>query len=169
MKASELKGRAVVTLSDAEKVGQVSDVLFDATYREVLGFRVKKGTFGTTDALTRASVSAVGKDAVTVPGPDVVNTQDRLPDLLGAASLDQAHGTKVVSEGGSLLGTIADVEVDDDVRTVTGYTLSAPLLDRLRGREPRFSAADVKSLGEGGIMIVSNAAADSLQAALHGD
>ena len=43
MQASELKGRAVVVLSNAEKIGQVDDVLFDAPFRQVLGFRVKKG------------------------------------------------------------------------------------------------------------------------------
>ncbi|MDP9227265.1 MAG: PRC-barrel domain-containing protein [Actinomycetota bacterium] len=43
MQANELKGRAVVVLSNAEKVGQVEDVLFDAPFQQVLGFRVKKG------------------------------------------------------------------------------------------------------------------------------
>lgn len=42
MKASDLKGRAVVTLTDAAKVGTIDDILFDAEYRAVLGFRVKR-------------------------------------------------------------------------------------------------------------------------------
>ena len=42
MQANELKGRAVVVLSNAEKVGQVEDVLFDAPFRQVLGFRAQE-------------------------------------------------------------------------------------------------------------------------------
>jgi len=164
VKASEVKGRAVVTLSDAAKVGHVDDVLFDATYRRVLGFRVKRGAFSQTEAVSRATVTAVGADAVTVPSPDVINAEERFADLAGAATLKQAQGTKVVTESGTLLGTIAELEVDDDVRTVTRYTLASPLLDRLRGKEPVFSAQQVLQLGAGGIMIVSDAVAESLGA-----
>lgn len=159
MKASDLKGRAVVTLSDAAKVGQIDDILFDAAYRRVLGFRVKKGAFSKAEAFTRESVSGVGADAVTVSGPDAINQEERLADLAGAASLSQAQGTKVVTEGGELLGTISELELDDAARNVTSYTLSAPLWDRIRGNEPRIAADQVLRLGEGGIMIVPNAAA----------
>ena len=163
MKANELKGRAVVTLSDAAKVGQIDDVLFDADYRKVLGFRVKKGTFSRADAVSRASVTAVGSDAVTVVGPDAINTADRLEDLIGAMDLGQAEKTKVVTEGGNLIGTVAELELDDDASYVNAYILSAPLWDRLRNREPRIPAHQVLRLGEGGIMIVPNGVADNLR------
>lgn len=164
MKASDVKGRAVITLSDAAKVGRVDDVLFDATYRQVLGFRVKRGTFGHADALPRESVTAIGADALTVASPDAINDEDRFADLAGAASLGQIHGTKVVTEGGTLVGTIAEVDTDDALEHVTAYTLSAPLLDTLRHRAPVLQAADVLRLGEGGIMIMSDAVGQALHA-----
>ncbi len=92
MRASDLKGRAVVTLSDATKVGQVEDVLFDPAYRRVLGFRVKNGLFGRTEALPREAVQSVGEDALTVAGPSAVNAEDRFPRLAGAAALGQVRG-----------------------------------------------------------------------------
>ena len=82
---------------------------------------------------------------------------------MGAASLSRAHGTKVVTEGGHLVGTIDEIELDDQARAVTAYTLSAPLWDRLRHREPRIEAQQVLRLGEGGLMIVPNAVAESLR------
>ncbi len=163
MKASDLKGRAVVTLSDAAKVGHVDDVLFDATYRRVLGFRVKRGMFDHADALPRDSVAAVGADALTVDSPDAINAQERFADLAGAASLGQVHGTKVVTDGGTLLGIIAGVEIDEAARRVDSYTLSAPLLDKLRHREDAIRAEDVLRLGEGGIMIVPDAVGQTLR------
>lgn len=163
MKASDLKGRAIVTLSDAAKVGQVDDVLFDAEYRRVLGLRVKKGHFDKAEAVSRDNVTAVGADAVTVPSPDVVNAEDRFAELSGATPLSRARGTKVITEGGDLLGTIDEIELDDQAHAVISYTLSAPLWDRIRGREPRITAAEVLRLGEGNIMIVSNAVGASLR------
>jgi len=164
MKASDLKGRAVVTLSDAAKVGHVDDVLFDATYRRVLGFRVKRGAFDHADALPRDSVTSVGTDALTVDSPDAINAEGRFADLVGATSLGQVHGTKVVTNGGTLVGTIAEVEIDDAVRRVDAYTLSVPLLDKLRHRAPALQAEDVLRLGEDGIMIVPDAVGQALHA-----
>ena len=165
MKATDLKGRAVVTLADAAKVGQVDDVLFDAAFRQVLGFRVKQGTFSHTEAVTRANVAAVGADAPTVPSPAAINAEDRFAEIAGAATTTQAHGTKVITEGGDLLGTIAELELDDEARTVLSYTLAAPLLDKLRQRVPTFDAAQVLRLGEGGIMIVPDALAAEVRPA----
>ena len=163
VKASDLKGRAVVTLSDAIKVGRVDDVLFDAEYREVLGFRIKAGTFSRPEAVSRANVTAVGHDAVTVRSPDVINLEDRLVDLVGAATLSRARGTMFVTEGGELLGTIGEIELDDEACAVTAYRLWAPLWARLRRREPRIEAQQVLRLGEGGLMIVPNAVAASIR------
>ena len=100
---------------------------------------------------------------MTVRSPDVINVEDRLIDLVGAATLSRARGTKVVTEGGELLGTIGEIELDDEARAVTAYRLSAPLWDRLRHREPRIEAQQVLRLGEGGLMIVPNAVAESIR------
>lgn len=165
MKASDLKGRAVVVLSDAVKVGHVDDLLFDAQYREVLGLRVKKGgLLSESEALLRSNVASVGADAVTVPSPDVINAENRFQELTGAATLTQAQGTRIVTEGGTLLGTVSDVELDEQVSKVTAYLLNAPLLDRIRGHIPQVAAQDVLRLGEGGIMIVSDSTAEAIKA-----
>lgn len=166
MQASELKGRAVVAMSNAEKIGQVADVLFDALFRQVLGFRVKKGgLLGQTESLLRNSVTAIGADALTVPSPDVINDEDRFAELADAATLNQVEGTKVVTEGGELLGTIAHLEIDDDARKVTSYILSSSLLSRVMQHEDESVKADeVIRLGAGGIMVVPNAVGTRLQA-----
>jgi uncharacterized protein YrrD len=152
----------VVTLSDAAKVGQIDDVLFDPQYRQVLGFRVTKGVFSQAEALARESVTAIGHDALTVPSPALIDAQDRFPGLVGATTLSHLHGTRVVTEGGDFLGKVDEVELDDDVRTVTAYTLSRSLWERLKHGEPKIEVQDVVRLGEGGIMIVPNAVAERL-------
>lgn len=157
MRADELKGRAVITLTDAAKLGHIDDVLFDTDYRNVLGFRVKSGALSHAEALPRASVSAIGADAITVTDHSAVNSEDRFTELRGALTLDNAHATKVVTEGGELLGAVRAVELDDTAEHVLAYTLDAPLLDRIRGRAPQIRANDVERIGADGIMIVPNA------------
>ncbi len=166
MQASELKGRAVVALSNAEKIGQVEDVLFDAPFRQVLGFRVKRGgLFGKAQALPRDSVSAIGANALTVPSPDMINDEERFAELAHAATLNQVEKTQVVTESGELLGTIAHLEVDDAARKVTSYTLSSSLRDRvLRHDAESVQPDEVLRLGEGRIMVVADAVGARLQA-----
>jgi uncharacterized protein YrrD len=167
MQAQALTGRAVVALSTAAKVGRVADVLFDAEFRRVLGFRVKQGgLFGRAQGLPRASVAAIGAAAVTVATPDAINDEARFAELADAATLRRVQGTKVVTEGGELLGTITHLELDDEARRVTAYRLAASLLDRVLLRAETFVEADeVLRLGEGGIMIVADAVAARLRAA----
>ena len=165
MRADELKGRAVLALSNAEKIGRVEDVLFDAQLRRVLGFRVERaGLFGKAQALLRGSVTAVGGDALTVQTPDAINDEARFAELASASTLSQVQRTKVVTVGGELLGTVAHLEIDDDARTVTGYALASSLVDRvLRHDAESVSPDEVIRLGEGGTMVVPDAVATRLQ------
>ena len=166
MRADELTGRGVLDLSNAEKIGQVEDVLFDAQFRRVLGFRVKRGgLFGKAQALLRDSVTSIGAAALTVQGPDAINDEDRFADLVHASTLSQVERTQVVTDTGEVLGMIAHLEIDDDARKVTAYVLSSSFRDRLmRHATESVKADEVLRLGEGGVMVVSNAVAARLQA-----
>lgn len=163
VRASTLKGLAVLTLSDAARVGRVDEVLFDPEMRHVLGFRVGTGRFKPTEAVARADVAAVGREAVTVSDPAAVNQEGRLAALAQAQTLGQATRTKVVSEGGDLLGSIADVELDDEARVVTGYVLAGSVWERLRRQVPIISAQRVVRLGSDGIMVVPQDVAENLR------
>lgn len=164
MNASELKGRAVVTLSDAQKIGRVDDVLFDPALRQVLGFRVRQSGHGPVETVPRSAVSSVGHDAVMIPDPQSLNLEERFAELTGAATLKQAQGTQVVSEGGEVVGQVEDIELDDEARTVTAYVLGGSFLERLRHATPHVAASKVLRVGSGGIMTVPNDVATELHA-----
>jgi len=166
MQANDLKGRGVLSLSNAEKIGQVDDVLFDAQFRQILGFRVKRGgLFGKAQALLRDSVTSIGAAALTVQSPDAINDEARFAELAQASTLSRAERTQVVTESGELLGSISHLEIDDDARTVTAYTLSSSLKDRVMGQDTESIKADeVIRLGEGGVMVVADAVGARLRA-----
>ena len=162
MRADSLKGRAVVTLADAAKVGHIDDVLFDASYRTVLGFLVKSGAFHHAEGLPRPRVRAIGADAITVDDHSAVNSLDRFTELEGAQRLSATKGSKVVTEGGVMLGVVQGIELDENAERALAYTLEAPLLDRMRGRAPQIGVEEVSCTG--GVMIVPDAVAERLHA-----
>ena len=166
MQADELKGRGVLALSNAEKIGQVEDVLFDAEFRQVLGFRVKRGgLFGKAQALLCDSVTSIGTAALTVRSPDAVNDEERFAELAHVSTLSQVEGTQVVIDTGEVRGTIAHLEIDDDARKVTAYVLSSSFRDRVMRHDTESVKADeVLRLGEGGVMVVPDAVGARLQA-----
>ncbi|MBA3822672.1 MAG: hypothetical protein H0X24_02065 [Ktedonobacterales bacterium] len=157
MLASTLKDRALLTLNDAVKVGTIDEVFLDAQLQQVVGFRLKRaGLFGTAETVPRTAIIAVGPDALTIASHDAVTTAAHLPWLADARTLTQALSMKVVTEGGELVGTIADLTLDDTARTVGGYLLSASLIARWRHQQPEIAAGPQVHVGTGDIIIVPN-------------
>jgi sporulation protein YlmC with PRC-barrel domain len=66
MKFSELKGRAVVNLEDARKVGTIEDLMVDAESHHVVSIKVRTGVFHAPEIIPVADVKNVGSDAVTI-------------------------------------------------------------------------------------------------------
>ncbi len=112
---------------------------------------------GSKAAIPRANVTAVGPDAITVPSAQTVGPIEQFAELQGAHSLSEARSTKVVTEGGELIGTIDGFEIDDAARDVVACELSTPLLGRLLGRSSAFSPLHIRQVGAGGLMVVDNA------------
>ena len=67
MKASALKDRAVVSMTDGVQIGRVEEILFDTAALQVGALVLK--TTGGRSILPFASVHRLGADAVTVESP----------------------------------------------------------------------------------------------------
>lgn len=166
MNAKDLIGLGVITLAEAHKVGAVSEVLFDPEFRQVLAFEVKEGgLFHHDEAVLRQSVTAIGNDAITISGRTDVNRVDRYQGLANAKTLRDLTGMKVVTESGTLLGTVDEVVLDAEARRVENYTLDTSLLERLRHEKHVIVPGQVVRLGADNIMIVRETAAGAQAAA----
>ncbi|HXA28208.1 MAG TPA: PRC-barrel domain-containing protein [Candidatus Angelobacter sp.] len=154
-RARALMGRAVVAISDATRLGAIDDVLFDASGRDVVAFRVKGGPFSRGAALERDDVAAIGPDAIMVAAPAALNEFKRLPALDDALRLDRLRGTRVVTEGGELLGTVSDLEIDGEARYVQSYVLRGSATQRLRHRQPIIPVGQVTHRGDSGLLVVA--------------
>ena len=66
MKFSELKGRAVVSLDNAQKMGEVEDLMVEPVSRHIVSLKVRTGRFSASQLVPADTVKNVGVDAVTI-------------------------------------------------------------------------------------------------------
>lgn len=133
MKFSELKGRAVVNLEDASKIGEVQDLMIEPGSRRIVSLRVKTGMFSSARLVPATDVKNVGADAVTVSltagqGSQAGATLGQQGNVNGSPEAGQALvkltgilGNKVVTDAGTFLGELHDILLDWSDLTITGY------------------------------------------------
>jgi uncharacterized protein YrrD len=123
MKFSELKGRAVVSLDNAQKMGEVEDLMVEPVSRHIVSLKVRTGLFSAAQFVPAGEVKNVGVDAVTIaahagPAPQ---SAEGAPPLV---ELTRILGNKVVTDAGTLVGELRDVLLDWANLTITGYEVS---------------------------------------------
>lgn len=124
MKFSELKGRAVVNLEDAKKIGEVEDLMIEPDGHHIVSLKVKSGLFSSAKIVPVADVKSVGADAVTIVAS--AGTTDPQTNMSSSGSREPLEvssilGNKVVTDAGTLVGELRDVLFDWTALTITGY------------------------------------------------
>jgi uncharacterized protein YrrD len=158
MKASELKGRAVISLAEAHKLGEVENILFDLSACQVAGFRVKQGLFSSAQLLSAADVQSIGPDAMMIPSREVLHDRESNADLNSAPDLDDLGGIKVVTESGIHVGVLGDAELDPQTMMLTTYYLGESLWEHLTHGSKSFTATPTLRFG-GKLLIIPDALA----------
>ncbi len=133
MKFSELKGRAVVNLEDASKIGEVQDLMIEPGSRRIISLKVKTGMFSSAKLVPATAVKNVGADAVTLSANAGHGSQEGTTPHQqgnGSGSLEGTQalvkltgilGNKVVTDAGTFLGELHDILIDWSDLTITGY------------------------------------------------
>jgi sporulation protein YlmC with PRC-barrel domain len=120
MKFSELKGRAVVRLEEAQRIGEVEDLMVEPVSRHIVSLKVRTGLFSAAELVPAAEVKNVGADAVTI----APTAEPAPPSAAGAPpliALTTILGNKVVTDAGTLVGELQDVLLDWANLAITGY------------------------------------------------
>jgi uncharacterized protein YrrD len=130
MKATQLRGMAVVSIADANKMGEVQDLVLTPDALNVVAVRVKLIPEGMVKTVSATEMRA-GRDAVTTTDPRSI-TEEGLTEVEGTVDLSTLLGARALSHGGNLLGHVEDVELDTDMN-ITGYELGKGTLSDLFG------------------------------------
>ena len=111
MNVAEVFGRPVLDLATATTVGKIDDVDVDPATKRAIGFRLAKGASG--DWLAWDRIAAIGPDAVTIESGDRLETYAADPARRGLKA-NGAIGGRVLTDQGREVGSLNDVDIDDD-------------------------------------------------------
>ena len=127
LRASELIGRAVVTLS-GDLVAEIKDIVFERTGGRIAGFTLRnRGLFSRArkDALPWDGVHGAGRDAVMVPDETVLIAAKELAPRKQARKADVLQD-RVLTDNGRDLGRVVDVVLHGGASLeVVGYEVEA--------------------------------------------
>jgi uncharacterized protein YrrD len=149
---SELKGRAVLSVSGGEKLGQVADVLVDRENLRVAGVVISKGTLLDKERrfLPAEAVSTWGRDAILVKDADVFRSEANLPEReKWVSALDKIKGLAMVSTTGDRIGRVDDLVIDGEGR-ITAYRVSEGTFG---GNAREIEARETKSIGPDAVIV----------------
>jgi sporulation protein YlmC with PRC-barrel domain len=125
LRGNALRGRAVIDLDAAERIGELAELVLDPSSQRVAGLVVshRQAMVGAARQLVlpASAVHAVGPDAITIRR--AAESALDLWQFSGLPRLSQITGRKVVSYSGKLLGSIDDVLIDGDDGRIIGYAL----------------------------------------------
>jgi uncharacterized protein YrrD len=120
----DLSNKPLIAITDGKKLGEIKDLYLDQDMRSVAAvFLGREGLVNRkTLAIARSAVQVFGMDAWLVSGSDVVTEQENLPESGTLTLLGELRGREIQSEGGTKVGEIEDVILDDQGR-VLGFAL----------------------------------------------
>lgn len=137
IKGKDIIGKPLVSYSNGVIIDKIHDVIYDASSNKVLAFLLDEGgLFSSAKIVPFESVKAIGRDALTVESAQVVMKAENYPRVKRV--LDQenvAKGTKIMTEDGQSLGSIADMYFNENSGAVEGYDVTGGIFaDAYTGR-----------------------------------
>jgi sporulation protein YlmC with PRC-barrel domain len=110
MDAERLLGMAIVSISEASRLGAVTDLLFQTAPLRVAALRASSE--GTDFVIPFESVRSLGTDAVTVESSQVTQIAGAESTLGSLAGFESLRKLKVVDEAGTFIGTVHGARLD---------------------------------------------------------
>ena len=119
-----LIGNHVFGHLDGRKLGEVKDLYLDDALMEVVGIYLgREGLLRPTPRFVeRRDIALFGIDALLAESPFTVYEKDEAPEPPGWLRLDQLQGREVRTPGGTKIGKLGDVVLDEEGH-ITGFSL----------------------------------------------
>jgi uncharacterized protein YrrD len=119
--SKELIGKAIISMSDGRNLGIVKDVYLDPDLRGLSGIYLgAEGIFSRKARLIAGENVAVhGFDAILVKNADVVLDTESFTAADDWVRLDKLRGRHIDTPGGTRVGILGDVYLDEEGRVVS--------------------------------------------------
>ena len=131
-KISDLVGISVIDVKDGTRLGQVDEVVLSPDDLKLLGFVVKSGGLLSQDEriVEASDLRSIGADAITVDGQEAAHTSAASTEAFRKAREGDRRlsGKKVITDTGSVVGTVSDAILDEEGRQLTALLIGGGLL-----------------------------------------
>jgi uncharacterized protein YrrD len=132
--AKDLQGLAIVDVKGGNKLGSADEIVVSPDNGRVLGFVMKSmGVLSPNERIVEMSdVRSIGPDAITVEGEEVAHTSGAAAEVFQQARSGKRtlNGKKVVTQDGTVVGTVTDYTIDEREARVTGLILGGGLFEK---------------------------------------
>ena len=120
-----LIGNPVYGNEDGRRLGEVRDLYLDDGLTAVVGiFLGREGLLRPTRLFVESDdIALYGIDAVLARSTFTVREGDEAPEPPGWLRLDELRGREVRTPGGTRIGRVGDIVLDEEAR-ITGFSLS---------------------------------------------
>lgn len=120
----DLIGKPIFSISDGRQLGTVKDLYLDTGLNLVAGvFLGAQGLFSRKSLLIeRSNVMVFGVDAILAKHSDAVTDSSKAAEWAKWMRRDRMQGRQVATAGGTKVGTIDDVILDEAMRII-GFRL----------------------------------------------
>jgi sporulation protein YlmC with PRC-barrel domain len=159
MKASVLNHRPIVSLNDGVKVGEVSDLMLDATHVRVSAL-VLVGHDGNS-VVPFAAVRHIGTDAVTIDDSRTVQAPAANSDISERA-MSTLTGLSVMNQRGAIIGSVDDVEFDEVNGQITALLVRSGGVLGIGGAYESVPASAIRGVGPRLVTVDTSTAVVSL-------
>ena len=147
MKLSELKGKSVVSVVEAVKLGVVGDAFVDHALGAISALRIDASGRSDQYLVSMDQVRAIGPDVVTVSGQHALMSPSQMGDDGSRVALTSLVGCRVVAEDGRVLGTVAEVDFDPGSGRLDSLEYGGDGLQALLGTRHHLDPRNVIGVG----------------------
>ena len=132
--AKDLQGLAIVDVQGGNKLGNADEIVVSPENGRLLGFVMKRAGLLTAKEriIEMRDVRNIGPDAITVEGDEVAHVSAAAQEGFQEARSGKRSltGKKVVTQDGSVIGSVSDYTIDEQQARVTGLILSGGLFEK---------------------------------------
>ena len=134
-------GRAVLSRATAHKLGQVHDLIVNPVEGGLAGLSVKM-TDGSVQYVESGEIYSIGPDAIMVNNDRSAIPPENSALKASPLAMNKLTGAEVITEGGKILGQIANVFIHLAEAPLLIYEVRSSILDKLLGHSLFFPASE---------------------------
>lgn len=161
----ELIGMPIFSLDRGEEIGEVENLIFDPDQRKVVGFVLEEGgLFRSPEVIPFESIESIGPDVIVLKRGESLKTfSDEIDPKQVKKEGFNLTGRKVISDRGHEIGTVYDLEINEQTGAVTGIEVRRGLFQDTAEGKKRIDFEYIQQIGKDAI-IVSETALEALAA-----